>query len=209
MRPFPLNPCPGDEYKRRRYPDEVSEVDIASSLRWTKQSWLLLFSVALCKFCRVIFFNWSDNEYLRNGNSRLCEEAGLRKPRFFFVTTSSVTQSVTSATLCYKTDALALGQTAKPACRKKRSLFRTARLPKDMIQASHPAREDQVESPEDEPSSYMADGREGRFLLYWITTTTRSTTTIYSTTITISDVDCTVNSSLMEECGWFSCCVLC
>ena len=132
---------------------------------------------------------------MRIGNSRLSEEAGLRKPRFFFVTTSSVTQSVTSATLCYKTGTPAAGATIG-ACRKKRSLFRTARLPKDIIQASH-----QVESPEDEPSSYMADGREGRFLLYWITTTTRSTTTIYSTTITISDVDCTVNSSLMEECG--------
>ena len=33
MRHFPFNPCPGDEYKRRRYPGEVSEVDIASSLR--------------------------------------------------------------------------------------------------------------------------------------------------------------------------------
>ena len=134
---------------------------------------------------------------MRNGNSRLSEEAGLRKPRFFFVTTSSVTETTTSTALCYKTAAVGtIG-----ACRKKRSLFRTARLPKDIIQATHPAREDQVESQEDEPSSYMADGREGRFLLYWITTTSRSTTTIYSTTITISDVDCTVNSSLMEECG--------
>jgi len=33
MRHFPFNTCPGDEYKRRRYPGEVSEVDIASSLR--------------------------------------------------------------------------------------------------------------------------------------------------------------------------------
>ena len=129
---------------------------------------------------------------MRNGNSRLCEEAGLRKPRFFFVSTSSVTETTTSTALCYKTAAVGtIG-----ACRKKRSLFRTARLPKDMIQASHLAREDQ----EDEPSSYMADGREGRFLLYWITTTTRSTSTIYATTKTISDVECTVNSSLMAEC---------
>ena len=137
---------------------------------------------------------------MRNGNSRLSEEAGLRKPRFFFVTTSSVTESVTSTTLCYKTSTLA-GGAAIGACRKKRSLFRTARLPKDIIQASHLAREDQVESPEDEPSPYMADGREGRFLLYWITTTTRSTTTIYATTKTISEVGCTVASTLMEECG--------
>ena len=55
MRHFPFNPCPGDEYKRRRYPGEVSEVDIASFLRWTEQSWSLLLSVALCKFCWVIF----------------------------------------------------------------------------------------------------------------------------------------------------------
>lgn len=70
-----------------------------------------------------------------------------------------------------------------------------------MIQASHLAREDQVESPEDESSPYMADGREGRFLLYWITTTTRSTSTIVATTKTISDVECTLDSSIMEECG--------
>ena len=133
---------------------------------------------------------------MRNGNSRLSEEAGLRKPRFFFVSTSSVTETTTSTALCYKTAAVGtIG-----ACRKKRSLFRTARLPKDMIQASHLAREDQ-ESPEDEPSSYMADGREGRFLLYWITTTTRSTSTIVATTKTISDVECTLASTLMEECG--------
>ena len=34
-------------------------------------------------------------------------------------------------------------------------------------------------------------GREGRFLLYWITTTSRSTSTSFTTTFTVMSVLCT------------------
>ena len=128
---------------------------------------------------------------MRNGNSRLSEEAGLRKPRFFFVTTSSVTSTFETASVCYVTTT----NTGTCTGRKKRSMFRRARLPGDTVLPSQPTRENELESSEAEPSSPMLDGREGRFLLYWITTTMRSTTTSYTITYTISSVECTTPGS--------------
>ena len=132
---------------------------------------------------------------MRNGNSRLSEEAGLRKPRFFFVTTSSVTSTFETASVCYVTTT----NTGTCTGRKKRSMFRRARLPGDTVLPSQPTRENELESSEAEPSSPMLDGREGRFLLYWITTTSRSISTSYTTTYSVSDVKCTPEGA--KECA--------
>ena len=134
---------------------------------------------------------------MRNGNSRLSEEAALRKPRFFFVTTSSVTSTFETASVCYVT--AGTGFTGECSGRKKRSNFRMARLPGDTVLPSQPTRENELESSEAEPSSPVLDGREGRFLLYWITTTSRSTTTTYTTTYSILSVVCTTPGS--KECA--------
>ena len=116
----------------------------------------------------------------------------LRKPRFFFVTTSSVTETLRTNSLCYVTAGAGFSGECKR--RKKRSLFRTGRLPwYDAVQPTKLIRGDEAEYSEDESSSYEADGREGRFLLYWITTTSRSTTTIYSSTYSVHSVECTPN----------------
>ena len=124
--------------------------------------------------------------------SRLSEEAGFRKPRFFFVTTSSVTEPLRTNSLCYVTAGAGFSGECKR--RKKRSLFRTGRLPwYDAVQPTKLTRGDEEEYSLDESSSYEADGREGRFLLYWITTTSRSTTTIYSSTYSVHSVECTPN----------------
>merc|ERR1712004_285647 len=125
----------------------------------------------------------------------LCEEAGFRKPRFFFVTTSSITETLRTNSLCYVTANAGFSGECKR--RKKRSLFRTGRLPwYDAVQPTKATRGDEEEYSEDESSSYEADGREGRFLLYWITTTSRSTTTIYSSTYSVHSVECTPSRAM-------------
>ena len=49
-------------------------------------------------------------------------------------------------------------------------------------------------------SAPAIDGsREGRFLLYWITTTSISTSTSYTTTFSVYSVDCTPSGA--NECG--------
>ena len=43
--------------------------------------------------------------------------------------------------------------------------------------------------------------REGRFLLYWATTTSTSTTTTYTGTSTIASLECTPSSFTINSCG--------
>jgi len=131
-------------------------------------------------------------------NSRLSEEAVSREPRFFFVTTSSITSILPTASLCYVKTAAANFE-GECTGRKKRSFFRTPRLPKGTFQPTKVIREDELESSKAEPSSHEAEGREGRFLLYWITTTSRSISTSYTTTYSVSDVKCTPKGA--KECA--------
>ena len=59
--------------------------------------------------------------------------------------------------------------------------------------------EEQIETGEadgDEPS-----GREGRFLLYWLTTTTTSTTTSFTATSSIGSIYCTPAGYTNALCG--------
>merc|ERR1712126_660005 len=94
-------------------------------------------------------------------------EAG-RKPRLFLVSTSSTTLTVSTASICYmpKTGDLV-------ACegRKRRSIPRVEGVEDKILEPSR----SKLESDDD-------TGRVGRFFLYWITTTSISTTTSYTTT---------------------------
>merc|ERR1712021_94803 len=106
----------------------------------------------------------------------------VRKPKLFFVSTSATTSTISTSSVCYiSTDK------APVACvgRKRRTITFD----------NKPAFGSSVEpsAPEVEASNKAKlDGeRDGRFLLYWITTTSISTSTSYTTTITISSVGCT------------------
>merc|ERR1712243_264487 len=90
-------------------------------------------------------------------------EAG-RKPRLFLVSTSSTTTTVTTASVCYTTAAT----TAFTACtgrKKRRGLPRVEEM------------EDKIVDPSRNELEDTNNGRVGRFFLYWITTTSISTTT--------------------------------
>merc|ERR1712207_81223 len=105
------------------------------------------------------------------------EDNVVRKPKLFFVSTSATTSTLQTATICY------LSFTTLTTCtgRKKRAIEMAS----------------DVASLELEPSQKhgnapaIDDSRDGRFLLYWITTTSISTSTSFTTTFTVSSVKCT------------------
>ena len=117
---------------------------------------------------------------------RLCEEV-VRKPKLFFVSTSATTSTLQTASVCYiSTDAI-----ATCAGRKRRTISLDGMEPEGAVQPSTFKREVEGESVQDEASLKVNEKREGRFLLYWITTTSISTSTSFTTTFTVSSALCT------------------
>merc|ERR1711890_57570 len=115
------------------------------------------------------------------------EEVG-KSPRLFYVSTSASTTVISTAALCYISS-----DTAPLQCpgRKKRRVVVDGETGL-MVQPSQSGVET-LESEDDraliENSPHMERG--GRLLLYWITTTSISSTTSYTTTWSISAVTCT------------------
>merc|ERR1712001_771999 len=122
------------------------------------------------------------------GSAVLCGEVA-RKPKLFFVSTSATTSTLQTASICYlSSNATAL------ACsgRKRRTISLDGMEPEGAVQPSTFKREVEGESvQQDEASSKVNGNREGRFLLYWITTTSISTSTSFTTTFTVSSALCT------------------
>merc|ERR1712223_562644 len=102
------------------------------------------------------------------GSLVLSEEV-VRKPKLFFVSTSATTTTLQTASICYlSTDA------AYAACtgRKRRAITAFREMETEVQ-----PKQDEVDSSLQEAES---GGRDGRFLLYWITTTSISTSTSYT-----------------------------
>merc|ERR1712098_300605 len=97
-------------------------------------------------------------------------EAG-RKPRLFLVSTHSTALTVSTASLCYVTED---GAKTCEGRKKRRSIPRVGEVEDKILEPSR----SKLESADD-------TGRVGRFFLYWITTTSISTTTSYTTTFTV------------------------
>merc|ERR1712018_627407 len=101
-----------------------------------------------------------------------------RHPKLFFVSTSSTTSTIQTASVCYITTTTGfLG-----ACtgRKRRAINFDEFKPSQM-------KEEVVQSSMEEKSS----DRKGRFLLYWITPTSISTSTSFTSTFSVYSVFCT------------------
>merc|ERR1719192_231133 len=109
-----------------------------------------------------------------------------RKPKLFYVSTSATTSTLHTASICYVTSG-----TVTTACtgRRRRSVNIEA-VPLADVKPSQLSQE--VQSSEKE----MKNNREGRFLLYWITTTSISTSTSYTVTDSISAATCTPATGL-------------
>merc|ERR1712051_677461 len=121
------------------------------------------------------------------GSAVLCEEVA-RKPKLFFVSTSATTTTLQTASICYIT----LAPLDTCTGRKRRSVSVDGMEPEGAVQPSTFKREVEVESvQQDEAGSKVNMNREGRFLLYWITTTSISTSTSFTITYTVSSMLCT------------------
>ena len=118
---------------------------------------------------------------------RLSEEV-VRKPKLFFVSTSATTSTLQTLSICYVSTAAPSACSGRkrrsislePVESKRRSISLDEMEPEGAVQPSTINRE--VDGGQD---------REGRFLLYWITTTSISTSTSFTTTYTVSSVSCT------------------
>merc|ERR1712088_906421 len=96
------------------------------------------------------------------------EDNVVRKPKLFFVSTSATTSTLQTASICY------LSFTTLTTCagRKKRAI----EMASDVASLELEPSQKQGDAPA------IDDSRDGRFLLYWITTTSIST---------VSSVKCT------------------
>ena len=108
-----------------------------------------------------------------------------RKPKLFFVSTSATTSTLQTASICYVSSATIATCTG----RKRRTISLDGVEPEGAVQPSTFKRE--VDSVHEVANSKVNKRREGRFLLYWITTTSISTSTSFTTTFTVSSALCT------------------
>ena len=150
-----------------------------------------------CSLCiSSVSFGLSPQNLLITLNCRSAAgDEVARKPKLFFVSTSSTTTTLQTASLCYATSGAPTGTCTG---RKRRSInIEGVPLadvkPSQLNQEVQSSQEDQLD-------------REGRFLLYWITTTSISTSTSFTTTVSISGkVVCTSTGITgLNVCGkWF------
>merc|ERR1711874_124577 len=148
----------------------------------------------------LLLFSWSfaDAQKQVDGNGK------ERSAKLFFVSSSSTTSTLSTTTLCFTTDANAA---ALVTCTKKRrrSIVDTNKQTSEQINSTPMRRQnDEKESNELQLDSGVRENsldREGRFLLYWLTTTSTSTSTTYTATTTLSNLNCTPNGFTISLCG--------
>merc|ERR1711923_365059 len=132
--------------------------------------------------------------------------ANARSKRLFFVSTTSSTSTLITAFTCY------ISAAALVTCKKrrKRSYLEESidEQPQSLVEeAIDPARiqslADSDESAFLEAGMNEADAkqREGKFLLYWLTTTSVVTETSFSATQSLASIHCTPSSYVMTNCA--------
>merc|ERR1712060_273817 len=124
-------------------------------------------------------------------------EANKRNPKLFFV--SSTTTTVSTTTICYVSSN---SPSTAAACgkRKRRALMVDSVTGQDTpVDVAGVTRTEKEESsPEVESTKDKEQAREGKFLMYWMTTTSTSTT--YTATTTISSLACTPSGFTISNC---------
>merc|ERR1719350_800472 len=132
------------------------------------------------------------------------EPTQSRAPKLFYVTTQSSTTTLTTNSICWVSSNTAL----TVACgRKKRAISY------DPIDDSNdgiaPSKFTKVDPAIDELAEIDVEGsknkvdasREGKFLVYWMTTTSITTLTSYSATRTVASLICTPSNYGFAQCG--------
>merc|ERR1739840_34584 len=111
------------------------------------------------------------------------EDEVARKPKLFFVSTSATTTTLQTLFICY------VSSNVISTCgkRRRRSINIDGLTPEDAAPVDlEPSQREQAAS-----APALHGSREGRFLLYWITTTSISPSTSFTTTYSVSSALCT------------------
>merc|ERR1711994_880935 len=123
-----------------------------------------------------------------------------RQPKLFFVSSSSATSSVSTSTVCFKSTSAGIVECGK---RKKRSMVvdgfsgEAGEIqPKSSFETEFDS-DPKLDSGAKDP---ITSDRDGRFLLYWLTTTSTSTTTIYTGTSALATLNCTPSGFTVSAC---------
>merc|ERR1712127_220403 len=126
-----------------------------------------------------------------------------RDPKLFYVSTLSTTTTFYTASVCYVTSDSA----TITACARKRRSVGSRRSLEDSdssitpSQARDAADMDISEVSLSGEAGKESQDREGRFLVYWMTTTSYSTATSFTTTFSFASMTCTPSSFALTECG--------
>merc|ERR1719221_1672111 len=103
-----------------------------------------------------------------------------KTPKLFFVSSSSTTSTFSTTTLCYSS----IANAAVVACgRKKRAILDEDLGFSEQTNIESDSVHEDIVSGMDEATS--SESRQGKFLLYWLTTTSTSTLTSYTGTTTL------------------------
>merc|ERR1712006_22687 len=116
------------------------------------------------------------------------EDEVARKPKLFFVSTSATTTTLQTLSVCYYTS----GSLTTCTGRKRRAIDVDGVMLSD-VKSLEDSASTELESSHREEGTSIDGSRDGRFLLYWITTTSISTST--TTTYTVDSVLCTAPGS--------------
>merc|ERR1712038_1946180 len=145
--------------------------------------------------CILVFVNMSVSQDVSTN----------RQKRLFFVSSSSTTSTLSTTTLYFVSSTSAV-----TTCGKRKRALGVHELGDlaDIQIASSAVLRDGVDNDTEEEEllrSGQEDAasrdRDGRFLLYWMTTTSTSTTTSYTSTTTIGSLECTPSGFTVSLCG--------
>merc|ERR1719458_2464436 len=122
-----------------------------------------------------------------------------RDPKLFYVPTTTTTSTWFGSTICFASTTTTLGTCGK---RKRRSIteFDPDYTPKIEPSALSEEPEESFEDTALVEPSKDENGRKGRFLVYWMTTTSVSTSSSYTTTLTVASLTCTPSSFAFSLC---------
>merc|ERR1712203_515773 len=130
--------------------------------------------------------------------------AKKRDPKLFYVSTTTTTSTWFGSTICFASTTTSLGTCGK---RKRRNIDLSEFGPNLAPKIEPTGLSNEAEERKIEDSSTLVDpsedveGRKGRFLVYWMTTTSVSTSSAYTTTLTVASLTCTPSSFAGSLCG--------
>merc|ERR1712106_636153 len=133
------------------------------------------------------------------------KEVAGRNPKLFYVSTKATTTTIQTSSMCFMTkDAIKL-------CKKRKKRSINVEPSEGVHVGINPAsviskiQEQDIEEGTDDQfevdTKDSTEQRQGKYLLYWMTTTSVSSLISYTKTVTIASLYCTPNDFPLSECA--------